>query len=108
MPGPGYRAPIFVLIPRSVARTSRSTPRTVHCFPSGPGGLDYGDAERAQQECFGELERQLTDMTQDAAEAEMHHDHNFHDREAGRDRHFGDNESRREANTRPVTTSLRQ
>ena len=75
MPGPGYGAPMFVLIPRSVARTSWSTPRTVHRFPSGPGGLDYGDAERARQECFGELEHKLTDMTQDAAEAEMHHDH---------------------------------
>ena len=92
---------MFVLIPRSVARTSWSTPRTVHRFPSGPGGLDYGDAERARQECFGELEHKLTDMTQDAAEAEMRHDHDFHDREVGRDRHFGDNESRKELKPTP-------
>ena len=81
-----------------------TTPRTR--LPSGPGGLDYGDAERARQERFGELERQLADLTQDAAEAEMRRDHDFHDREAGRDRHFGDNESRREDEARRLMDEM--
>ena len=90
----------------SRAPTTRTTPRSGRRFPSGPGSLDYGDAERARQERFGELERQLADLTQDAAEAEMRRDHEFNDREAGRDRHFGDNESRREDEARRLMDEM--
>ena len=95
-PGPGV----------SRAPTTRSTPRTVRRFPSGPGGLEYDDAERARQERFGELERQLADITQDAAEAELRRDHDFQDREADRDRHFDANESRREADAKRIMDEM--
>ena len=55
-----------------------------------------------QEERFGELESQLAEITvtQDHAaanEAEMRRDHDYHENEADRDRHFGESESRREA-----------
>ena len=95
-PGPGV----------SRAPTTRSTPRTVRRYPSGPGGLEYDDAERARHERFVELERQLADITQDAAEAELRRDHEFQDKEADRDRHFGANESRREADARQIMDEM--
>jgi hypothetical protein len=95
-PGPGV----------SRAATSRSTPRTVRRFPSGPGDLGYDDAERARHERFAELERQLADIAQDAAEAEVRRDHDYHDKEEDRDRHFGDNESRREAHARQLMDEM--
>ncbi|KAF8270087.1 hypothetical protein EI94DRAFT_1798579 [Lactarius quietus] len=98
---PGGRTPGV-----SRAPTTRSVPRTVRRFPSGPGDLEYDDAERARQQRFGELERQLADITQDAAEAEVRRDHEFQDREADRDRHFGENESRREADARHIMDEM--
>jgi hypothetical protein len=40
--------------------------------PSSPGGLDAGPA---RHERFGEIRHQFADVTQNAAEAEMHHEH---------------------------------
>ena len=86
--------------------TSRTTPRTVRHYPSGPGGLDYEDAERARQDRFGEIERQLADITQDAADAEELRNRDFQDRELDRDRHFGENEARREADARHLIDEM--
>jgi hypothetical protein len=86
--------------------TSRTAPRTVRRYPSGPGALDYDDAEQARQERFGEIERQFADITLDAAEAEQLRDRDFRDREMDRERHFGENEARREADARHLIDEM--
>ena len=81
-------------VPRAAtARGPGITPR----YPSGPGALDYDDAEQARQERFGDLERQMVDAAQDAAESEMRRDHQFAEKQAERDRQFEDSEARRDA-----------
>jgi hypothetical protein len=92
----------------SRAPTSRGVPGFIPRYPSGPGALDFDDAERARQERFGDLERQMADATQDVAESEMRReheyqekeaerDHQFAEKQAERDRQFGDSEARRDA-----------
>ena len=98
---PGARIPGV-----SRAPTARTIPRTGPRFPSGPGDLGYDDAERARHERFGEIERQLADITQDAAEAEMRRDHEFQEKEADRDRQFGQNEFRREGDARHLMDEM--
>ena len=90
----------------SRAPTSRTTPRTLHRFPSGPGDLGYDDAERARFERFGEIERQIADISQDAAEAELRRDHEFHEREGDRSRQFEQNEFRREGDARHLMDEM--
>ena len=85
---------------------SRTTPRSDPRYPSVPRDLDYDDAERARHDRFGEIERDLADITQEAAEAEMRRDHDFHEREADRDRQFDQNESRREAEARRLLEEM--
>jgi hypothetical protein len=98
---PGARIPGV-----SRAATTRTIPRTGPRYPSGPGDLGYDDAERARHERFGEIERQLADITQDATEAEMRRDHEFQEREADRDRQFGQNEFRREGDARNLMDEM--
>lgn len=109
---PGARIPGV-----SRAPTTRPIPRTVRRFPSGPGDLGYDDAERARQERFGEIERQLADITQDAAEAELRRDHDFQERESERGhlfselqadhaRQFDDNEFRRETDAKHLMDEM--
>ena len=92
----------------SRAPTSRGVPGFTPRYPSGPGPLDFDDAERARQERFGDLERQMADATQDVAESEMRReheylekeaerDHRFAEKQAERDRQFEDSETRRDA-----------
>jgi hypothetical protein len=84
----------------SRAPTARGGPGVPSAAPralSGPGGLDYDDAERERHDRFGEIERRLADATQDAAEAEMRREHDFQEREAARDRHFAEKEAGRDA-----------
>jgi hypothetical protein len=76
--------------------TARGLPGVAPRVPSGPGGLEYDDAERERHERFGEIERRLADTTQDAAESEMRREHDFQDREAARDRHFAEKEAGRD------------
>ncbi|KAH9169357.1 hypothetical protein EDB89DRAFT_2073048 [Lactarius sanguifluus] len=105
--------------PVLISQEYRARPqgRSVRRFPSGPGELGYDDAERARQERFGEIERQLADITQDAAEAELRRDHDFHEREgerghlfaegqADRAHQFDDHESRREADARHLMDEM--
>lgn len=86
---------------------TRGIPDVIPRFPSGPGALAYDDAERARQERFGEIERQLADVTQEAAESEMRREHDFQEKETDRDhqfaekqaewdRQFGEGEARRD------------
>ena len=75
------------------ARGPGITPR----YPSGPGALDYDDAERAREERFGDLERQMVDAAQEAAESELRRDHQFSEKEAERDRQFEESQERRYA-----------
>lgn len=75
------------------ARGPGITPR----YPSGPGALDYDDAERAREERFGDLERQMVDAAQEAAESEMRRDHQFSEKQAERDRQFEESQARRYA-----------
>jgi hypothetical protein len=103
----------------SRAPTTRDIPRgAIPRVPSGPGRLDYDDAEQARQERFGEIEHQLADLTQDAAEAEMRRDHEFREKEAERDRQFAEkqaerdhqfheDEERRETDAKDVADELR-
>jgi len=107
-------------VPRGVPTPGVSraaTARTVPRYPSGPGGLEYDDAERARQERFGEVERDLADLTQDAAEAEMRREHEFQEREAERERQFAelqadrarqfdDSELRREADAKHLMDEM--
>ena len=79
----------------SRAPTTRGAPRVGPRIPSGPDRLEYDDAERARYDRFAEMERQLADATQDAAEAEMRREHDFDEREAERARRFEENEARR-------------
>jgi hypothetical protein len=89
VPGPELsRAP--------TARGVPGVPGVAPRVPSGPGRLDYDDAERERHERFGEIERRLADATQDAAEAEMRREHDFQEREAARDRHFAEKEAGRD------------
>jgi hypothetical protein len=92
----------------SRAPTARGAPGITPRYPSGPGALDYDDAERARQERFGDLERQMADAAQEAAESEMRReheylgkeaerDHQFDEKQAERDRQFEDSEARRDA-----------
>lgn len=80
----------------SRAPTARGVPGVAPRVPSGPGGLEYDDAERERHERFGEIERRLADATQDAAESEMRRDFDFQEREAARDRHFAEKEAGRD------------
>jgi hypothetical protein len=73
--------------------TTRGIPDVIPRFPSGPGPLQYDDAERARQERFGEIERQLADVTQEAVESEMRREHDFQEREAQRDHRFADRQA---------------
>jgi len=80
----------------SRAPTARGVPGAAPRVPSGPGGLEYDDAERERHERFGEIERRLADATQDAAESEMRREYDFQEREAARDRHFAEKEAGRD------------
>ncbi|KAH9993287.1 hypothetical protein BJV74DRAFT_884401 [Russula compacta] len=80
----------------SRAPTARDGPDVTPRLPSGPGRLDYDDAERERHERFGEIERQLADVTQGAAEAEMRREHDFQEKEAERERQFAETQARRE------------
>ena len=79
----------------SRAPTARGVPGITPQYLSGPGALDYDDAERAQQKCFRDLERQMADAAQEAAESEMPREHEYLGKEADWDRHFKDSEDRR-------------
>ena len=74
---------------------ARGGPDVTPRFPSGPGRLDFDDAERERHERFGEIERQLADATQGAAEAEMRREHEFQEKEAERERQFAEMQARR-------------
>jgi hypothetical protein len=78
------------------APTTRGVRDVTPRFPSGPDRLDYDDAERARHDRFGEIERQLADVTQDAAESEMRREHEFREREAERDREFAEKQAERD------------
>ncbi len=78
------------------APTTRGVRDVTPRFPSGPDRLDYDDAERARYDRFGEIERQLADVTQDAAESEMRREHEFREREAERDRQFAEKQAERD------------
>ena len=80
----------------SRAPTARSGPGITPRYPSGPGALDYHDAERARQERFGDLERQMADAAQDAAESEMRREHEFQGKEAERDHKFAEKQAERD------------
>ncbi len=80
----------------SRAPTARAAPGITPRYPSGPGALDYDDAERARHERFGEVERQLADAAQEAAESEMRREHEFLDKEADRDRQFAGKQAERD------------
>jgi hypothetical protein len=65
-------------------------------------------AKQARQEHFGDLERQIADAVQEAAESEVHReheylwkeakqDHQFTDKKAERDCQFEESEARRDA-----------
>jgi hypothetical protein len=80
----------------SRAPTARDVPGVTPRYPSGPGALDYDDAERARQERFGDLERQMADTAQDAAESEMRREHEFLEKETDRDRQFAEKQAERD------------
>jgi hypothetical protein len=80
----------------SRAPTTRGIPDVIPRFPSGPGALDYDDAEQERQERFGQIERQLADVTQDVAESEMRRDHDFQEKEAERDNQFAEKQAERD------------
>ena len=71
--------------------TGRGAP--VPRFPSGPGGLDYDDAEQARQDRFGEIAQHLAEVTQGAEESETRREHEFQDREAERDQRFAEKQA---------------
>ena len=73
----------------TTARGGPEVPR----FPSGPGALEYDDAERARQERFGDIARQLADVTQDAEESEMRREHDFQEKQAERDQKFAEKQA---------------
>ena len=75
---------------------SRNVPDITPRFRSGPGKLEYDDAERERHEPFGEIRRQLADGTKDAAEAEMRREHEFQEKEAERDRQFAERQAERD------------
>ena len=75
------------------APTTRGVRNVTPRFPSGPDRLDYDDAERARYNRFGEIERQLADVMQDAAESEMRREHEFREREAERDHQFAEKQA---------------
>ena len=77
----------------SRAPTTRGIPDVIPRFPSGPGPLGYDDAERARQERFGDIERQLADVTQEAVESEMRREHDFQEKEAERDHRFAEKQA---------------
>ena len=77
----------------SRAPTTRGIPDVIPRFPSGPGALAYDDAERARQERFGDIERQLADVTQEAVESEMRREHDFQEKEAERDHRFAEKQA---------------
>ena len=68
----------------TIARSGSEVPR----FPSGPVALEHDDAERARQERFGEITRQLADVAQDAEESEIRREHDM--KEAERDHEFAE------------------
>jgi len=88
---PGYPIAPGPPVPRAPTRapTTRGVPDFTRA-PSGPGRLDYDDAERDRHERFGEIERQLADATQGASEAEMRREHDFQEKEAERERQFAE------------------
>ena len=68
-------------------------PTTRGAFSEVPrGGPEPIPGEIPEPETRGEIEHQLTDMTQDAAEAEIRREHEFQEREAERDRQFTEEE----------------
>ena len=73
----------------TTARGGPEVPR----FPSGPGALEYDDAERARQERSGEIARQLADETQGAEESEMRPEHDFQEKQAERDQKLAEKQT---------------
>ena len=80
----------------SRAPTARGGPGITPRYPSGPGALDYDDAEQARQERFGDLERQMADAAQEAAESEMRREHEYLEKETGRDHQFAEKQAERD------------
>ena len=93
---PGPEFPRGAPGPELFRAPTRGAPRGGPRIPSGPDRLEYDDAERARYERFAEIERQLADATQDAAEAEMRREHDFEEREAERERQFAEKQAERD------------
>jgi hypothetical protein len=73
----------------SIAHTGRRP-------PSGPSDLGYREGEAVREQRFGDLERQVLDLSDAAAAAEEGREQHFQRHEEDRDRIFQDNEYRRD------------
>jgi hypothetical protein len=92
-------------------------PATKGAPSKGPrSGPEPTPGEKPEAETRGEIEHQLTDVTQDAAEAEIRREYEFQEREAERDRQFTEepaeldpqSEEREARNDEMVSTLARQ
>lgn len=98
-PGTVYGEPFHGEHPLSEEGTfeeDRAGAHPIPSGPSGPGDLAYDDAERARHERFGEVERQMLDLTRATEEAENAREDAFRHNEESRDRIFEENEARRD------------
>ncbi|KAF9233906.1 hypothetical protein BU15DRAFT_53269 [Melanogaster broomeanus] len=83
-------------------------PLTEGHAPTEPGGPDFENALRARHERLDEAERELTQIIDNAHDAEARRDDEFNENENSRERIFRDGEERRDTEARQRSDALFQ